>query len=321
MTASQPRIVSLLSSATEMLYALGLGKHVVAVSHECDWPPEVVGKPQATRSAIDSSLPSGEIDNEVRRMLAAGEPLYAVDAELIASLQPDLIVTQAQCDVCAVRLDDVRAMIQSQPGLAATSLISLQPDRLEDIFADLLRLGAATQRDEAATLFVESLQARVEQVRQQADAEVRRAGRRRRVAIIEWTQPLMLAGNWTPELVAIAGGDCPLTIAGQPSRCHDWVEVVAFDPEVIVIAPCGFGLERAIVEAQPLLSWPGWQETSAAGAGRVFAMDGNAYLNRSGPRIVDTLEMLAKLIWDDPGAAPSGTQLPPGTQLLSASGI
>jgi iron complex transport system substrate-binding protein len=292
------RIVSLLSSATEMLYALGLGENCVAVSHECDWPPEVATKPRATRSAIDSTRPSGEIDDQVRCYLAAGEPLYAADGDLIASLRPDLIVTQAQCDVCAVRLNDVRAMIASRPELSATRLISLQPNRLEDIFADILRLGEATGRNVEAVKLVEALRARLERVQQRVKAgQAGSLSYKRRVAIIEWTEPLMLAANWTPELVEIAGGDCPLTTAGKHSGYHDWSDVAALDPEVIVVAPCGFGLERAIEEAKPLERWPGWFETSAARAGRIFAMDGNAYLNRSGPRIVDTVEILAELFW------------------------
>src|SRR4051812_42134302 len=205
---SSLRVVSLLSSATEMLYALGLGANVLAVSHECDWPPEVASKPRATSAAIDSSQPSGEIDEQVRRRLANGEPLYTVDAELISSLRPDLIVTQAQCDVCAVRLDDVQAMITGRPELATTRLVSLEPNRLEDIFSDLLRLGDATGRRYVAASCVAALQERVERARQRAIGEVTRAGRRRRVAIIEWVEPLMLAANWTPELVEIAGGEC-----------------------------------------------------------------------------------------------------------------
>ena len=292
------RIVSLLSSATEMLYALGLGEHVVAISHECDWPPEVANKPRATTSAIDSKRPSGEIDDQVRRCLAAGEPLYAVDGDLIASLRPDLLVTQAQCDVCAVRLDDVRAMIAARPELAATRLVSLQPNRLEDIFADILRLGEATGRNVEAKELVAALRTRVERVQQRVKAgQAASLTCQRRVAIIEWTEPLMLAANWTPELVEIAGGDCPLTTAGEHSGYHAWSDVAAFDPEVIVVAPCGFGLERALEEAKPLERLPGWFETSAARAGRIFAMDGNAYLNRSGPRIVDTIEILAELFW------------------------
>ena len=249
MTPSPLRIVSLISSATEMLYALGLGNQVVAVSHECDWPPEIAGKPRATISNIDTGRPSSEIDQQVKQKLAAGEPLYGIDADLIASLRPDLIVTQAQCDVCAVRLDDVRAMIATRPELQATKLVSLQPNRLGDIFQDLLRLGDATGQAAAAERFVAKLKARVDRVQQRVAGELQSQARRR-VAIIEWTEPLMLAANWTPELVAIAGGDCPLTIAGEHSGYHAWPAVAAFDPEVIVVAPCGFDLPRSIHEAR-----------------------------------------------------------------------
>jgi len=293
-----------------MLYALGLGDSVVAVSHECDWPPEIAGKPRATVSNIDASRPSGAIDCQVKEKLSAGEPLYGIDDDLIASLQPDLIVTQAQCDVCAVRLDDVRAMIAQRAELRQTRLVSLQPNHLQEIFEDIQRLGEATERKAAADRFVSELQARVERVRYQAAAHVFEHGRRC-VAIIEWTEPLMLAGNWTPELVEIAGGDCPLTIAGEHSRYHDWSEIAAFDPEVMVVAPCGFDLERSVREARDLERLPGWHDTSAGKAGRIFALDGNAYLNRSGPRIVDTLEILAELFWGDQVPAPARRLIQP----------
>jgi iron complex transport system substrate-binding protein len=298
------RIISLISSATEMLYALGLGEKVVAVSHECDWPPDIAGKPRATISNIDAKRSSGEIDHQVKQRLAAGEPLYGIDRDLIASLAPDLIVTQSQCDVCAVRLDDVRAMAADRPELRQTRIVSLQPSRLQDIVDDILRLGAATDRQLVAKQFVADLQARVNRVRQHATQEVARHDRRR-AAIIEWTEPLMLAANWTPELVEMAGGHCPLAVAGEHSRYHHWAEIAAFDPQVIVVAPCGFDLQRSVQEAEHLQQLPGWYDTAAARAGRIFALDGNAYLNRSGPRIVDTLEILAELFWGDnvPAAA------------------
>jgi iron complex transport system substrate-binding protein len=301
------RIISLISSATEMLYALGLGDNVVAVSHECDWPPEIAGKPRVTIANIDATQSSGKIDCQVKEKLAAGDPLYGIDGELIASLRPDLIVTQAQCDVCAVRLDDIRAMIADRPELRRTRLASLQPNRLQDIFEDIQRLGEATQRDFAAQAFVAGLQNRVESARHRVAQQLAHHDRRR-VAIIEWTEPLMLAGNWTPELVDLAGGCCPLTTAGEHSRYHDWSEIAAFDPEVIVVAPCGFDLPRSVCEATCLERLPGWFATAAARGNRVFALDGNAYLNRSGPRIVDTLEILAELTW--------GTKVPAAARRL-----
>jgi iron complex transport system substrate-binding protein len=293
-----PRIVSLLSSATEIVYALGLGEQVLAISHECDWPPEATHKPRATSSVVDSSRPSGEIDQQVKQLYEAGEPLYAIDVELIRSLRPNLIVTQAQCDVCAVRFDDVRALVESQPELTETRLLSLEPNRLDDIFRDIALVGEATGRRQEAKDFVTALRNRVAVVQAAAALQVAKLGRPKRVALIEWTDPIMLAANWNPELVTLAGGDCPLTPVGEASRYHSWDEVRQFDPEIMVIAPCGFALERAIVEAAGLERLPGWSETSAARENRVYAMDGNAYLNRSGPRIVDTLEILAELIWN-----------------------
>ena len=296
------RIASLLSSATEILFATGAGPRVVAVSHECDFPDVVKSLPIATRSRIDSGLSSAAIDEQVRGMLATGAPLYEVDREQLRQLAPDLIVTQAQCDVCAVRHADVIDLVQSEPVLANTHIITLNPQSLGDVIADTATLGAAAGCSQQAATFAEELQSRVDAVRQRtaliADA------RRPRVLCIEWIEPLMPAGNWTPELIELAGGVSGLAVAGRHSRYAEWDEVLALDPEVILIAPCGFDLVRALQEARELPQRDGWRRLAAVRAGRVFAFDGNAYLNRSGPRLVDTLEMVAQLLHPDIFAAP-----------------
>lgn len=287
-----PRIISLISSATEILSGLGLSDQIVAVSHECDFPAEVTEKPRVTFSRVDSSQTSQAIDQQVRDV-DESSGLYGIQRELICDLQPDLIVTQSQCDVCAVRFEDVAALVASQQALADTRLIDLNPHSLADVFDDIQRLGEATGTEGASGRWRARLQQRVANI-----AEVTsklNTDERPRVACVEWTEPLMLAGNWTPELIELAGGRCP-NPPGAHSEYQRWDEVLAYDPEVIVISPCGFDLPRTLLEAQDLLALPGWEETTAVKSGRVFAVDGNAFLNRSGPRLVDSVEILAHLL-------------------------
>lgn len=288
-----PRVVSLISSATEILFGLGLGDHVVGISHECDHPPEVAQRPRVTRSHIRTEQSSQQIDDQVRQTAAVGEPLYEIDASRLIELAPDVIVTQAQCDVCAVRYDDVVNVVQSNDALAHATILTLNPCTLEDVFADILMIGDATRRRTAAAAYVDRLRNRVEAVRRQASQYPN--AERPRVTCVEWVQPLMLAGNWIPELVRLAGGQCQLDEECGPSQYHDWLELLRFDPQVVVVMPCGFDLARARAESQSLTTQPKWKELTAAKESRVFAVDGNAYFNRSGPRLVDSLEILAHL--------------------------
>lgn len=288
------RIASLISSATEMLFGLGLADDVVAVSHECDWPPAANEKPRATFTNIAADAPSGLIDRQVKELIAAGKTLYEVDLDLLGELKPDLIVTQAQCDVCAVRYDDVVAAVASEPSLRGTTIHALNPQNLGDVLADIRRLGAATGRDAEADAFVKSLEARIAAVRELTGSLP--AERRRLTACVEWIDPLMVAGNWTPELVELAGGRQIWAKAGEHSTYTAWEAVRAADPEVIVVMPCGFGLGRSVREAESLRELPGWSELRAVREGRAFAVDGNALFNRSGPRLVDSLELLARLV-------------------------
>ncbi len=298
-----PRIVSLLSSATEMLYGLGLGELIVAVSHECDWLAEATEKPRATFSRVDSTLASGEIDEQVKQMLAAGAALYGVDAKLLAELRPDLIVTQAQCDVCAVRYADVLDVVERTPALADARVVALNPMSLDDVLVDIQRVAEAAGVDDRGAAYVGRLRGRIDAICQQtrtlADAD------RPRTALVEWTEPLMLAGNWMPELLALAGGTCPLATVGRHSEYVDWQRIVEFDPQAIVVAPYGFDLARSIEEAQSLRARPQWSELSAVRCGRVYVVDGNAYFNRSGPRLVDSLEILAHLLHPQRVARPA----------------
>jgi iron complex transport system substrate-binding protein len=288
------QIVSFISSATEIIYALGLGPDVVGVSHECDFPPEVVGKPKVSYTNIASDLSSVMIDRQVRELVAAGKPLYEIDVDLLVSLKPDLIVTQAQCDVCAIRYDDVVDTVRNEETLAATKIVALNPQSLGDILADIRRVGEATDRVAAAERYVSELEARIAAVRE-------RTGnlppeQRKRVTCIEWIEPLMVAANWTPELVELAGGVQAGAVAGAHSTYTDWESIRTFDPEVIVVLPCGFDLTRTLREAETLRDLPGWLDVTAVRTGEVYAVDGNALFNRSGPRIVESLELLSQLV-------------------------
>ena len=288
------RIVSFISAGTEMLYALGLGEQVVAVSHECDWPPECRRLPRVTRSNIDSAADSGTIDRQVRELMQAGKPLYQIDVVQIANLRPDLIVTQAQCDVCAVAYADVMSAVNSLASLHTARVIALNPQSLSDVFNEMLQIGDSAGDAQTAATVVDGLHERVERIR--AATATLSISERLRVAIIEWTEPLMLAGNWMPELIQLAGGRCELTSPGQHSRVHTWEELTEFDPEVIVVCPCGFDLARAKAELKRLAKQPEWNDLSAVKSGRVHAADGNAYFNRPGPRLIESVELIARLL-------------------------
>jgi iron complex transport system substrate-binding protein len=299
------RIVSLLPGATEALFAMGLGEAVVGVSHECDYPPAARRLPRVTRTLIDSAQASGQIDAQVQAASAKGGGLYEIDRPLIGRLQPDLIVTQAQCDVCAVRYADVLDAVASEESLRAAQIVALSPAGLDDLLNDVTRLGQAAGAVPAAEELAASLARRIEEIARRTRTLA--AAERRRVVCIEWTEPLMTAGNWTPELVELAGGHPGLAEAGQHSGYVPWSSIVRYDPEIVIIGLCGFDLARSLVEARPLVELPGWQSLAAVRSGRVFVVDGNAYLNRSGPRLVDSLEILAHLIQPGLfGAPPSG---------------
>ncbi|HEY2882191.1 MAG TPA: ABC transporter substrate-binding protein, partial [Pirellulales bacterium] len=251
------RIVSLISAGTEMLFALGLGEQVVGVSHECDFPSECQKLPRVSRANVNSNDSSQQIDDTVRQLLAEGKPLYEIDRDLLASLKPDLVVTQAQCDVCAVKYDDVVSTVNTLPELKQTQIFSLNPQSLADVLDDIQHLGEATGCPNQAARLVADLNSRIEVVRKSA-AEVSSQDRPR-TAMIEWTEPLMLAGNWVPELVELAGGNCPLTTPGEHSHYHTWEELRQFDPEVMVVCPCGFDEHRARQELNLLAKHPGWK--------------------------------------------------------------
>lgn len=288
-------IVSTLASGTEIVCALGLESRLVGISHECDFPPSVLDRPRVTRTIIDDSKSSDAIDRQVKGAVARGDSLYVVDEDRLASLQPDVIITQSHCDVCAVSDRDISRVVERVDVLKCASVVSLDPTSLESVIDDVRRVGRGVGEESAAGELVAALASRIRRVRERAGSIAKRE--RIRVACIEWIEPLMIAANWMPELIANCGGACDLTSAGDRSSFTHWDDVRAFDPEVIVVMPCGFPLDRALEESRSLRTIDGWSGMTAVREGRVFAVDGNAYFNRSGPRLVDSQEMLAGIIY------------------------
>lgn len=297
--ASAPRIVSLIASSTEIVHALGFGDHLVGRSHECDYPESVRGLPVVTAPKFPVDGTSYEIDQRVKAILQEGLSVYRVDADRLRALAPDVVVTQSQCEVCAVSLRDVEdavcQWIDSRP-----RIVSLEPNSLGDVFADIRRVASALDAADRGEALIGTLERRMAEV----SAEAKGAGGLPTVAAIEWIEPLMACGNWMPELVELAGGVNLFGIAGKHSPWMSFDNLREQDPEVIVILPCGFDLARTRAEMSPLLSMPAWPELRAVRSGRVALVDGNAYFNRPGPRVAESLEILAEIL--HPGALDYG---------------
>ena len=278
------RIVSLVPSATEMLFALGVGSDVIAVTHECDYPPAALELPKITRDVLPAGLAPAQIDAAVKERTMEGESIYELDADQLRDLRPDLIVTQALCSVCAVSYDDVRAIaeeIETRP-----QVISLDPHTVGEVLGDARTLAEATDRRDAAVALVRDAAARIDRVR----VAVRRA-RRPRVVALEWLDPPFVAGHWIPQLIEYAGGEDALGFAGERSEERTWDEVAAAQPDIAIVMPCGYDAEIAHREAEMHRD-----ELAALGAGEVVAVNAAAYFSRPGPRIVDGLELLAHII-------------------------
>lgn len=285
------KIVSLLPSATEIVYALGLGEELSAVTHECDFPAEAKRKPVITRSVLPAGLSSAEIDAAVRGQITDSHSLYTVDRDLLGALKPDVILTQQLCDVCAVAFDDVQAAVRSLPE-PRPQIVNLEPTTLDDVLGTILTVGQVTGREAIAAQAYEGLRARVERVRTVAA----QAPARPRVTLLEWIDPLFGGGHWDPELVRIAGGVDAIGRMHQPSVRVTWEAIREFAPEVLVVAQCGFSIERTRQDMPTLEALPGYGELPAVRAGRVFVVDGAGYFSRPGPRLVDSLELLAAMI-------------------------
>lgn len=288
------RIVSLLPSATEILCALGARDDLVGRSHECDYPPGVEALPVCTEPKVAVDGNSETLHASVTSVLANDISVYRVHTDLLRELAPTHIVTQVQCDVCAVSLHDVEAGIAAWTGTERPHLAALNPTSLDAIYGDIRRVGAAIDEREAAERLVTSMQARLAAVAHQT-----RGIQRPRVATIEWISPLMAAGNWMPELVEIAGGINLFGKAGQHSPWLEWDALLGADPDVIVIMPCGFSIERSISDLPLLTTRPGWNMLTAVRSGRVYVTDGNQFFNRPGPRIADSAEILVELLHEE----------------------
>jgi iron complex transport system substrate-binding protein len=286
----KPRIVSLIASATEIVCALGFEEHLVGRSHECDHPPSVKALPSCTAPKFDISGSSGEIDQRVKALVGQSLSVYRVDEDLLRELEPDVIVTQSQCEVCAVSLRDVERAVCSWLS-SCPRIVSLSPDLLADVWADIERVALALDVADRGSELIARLQARMRAIAERASVLPRF-----RVACIEWVDPLMAAGNWMPTLVEMAGGIAVFGTAGKHSPWMSWEQLCAADPDAIILLPCGFDIERTRADVPLLARRSEWADLKAVRAGRVFITDGNQYFNRPGPRLVESLEMLAEML-------------------------
>jgi iron complex transport system substrate-binding protein len=285
------RIVSLIASSTEIVCALGLESQMVGRSHECDYPPSVERLPVCTQPKFPTDGTSREIDQRVKTILQAALSVYHVDADLLRRLRPTHVITQTQCEVCAVSLKDVEQAVaeftQSRP-----KIIALAPNALADVWSDIQRVADRLEVRERGKQLVRELQERMERIAQKAHE----IGSRPRVAAIEWIEPLMASGNWMPELIEMAGGMNLFGEAGKHSPGMSWEELQAKDPEAILVLPCGFDIERTRQELPAMTERPGWAALQAVRNRRVYILDGNQYFNRPGPRLADSLEILAEVL-------------------------
>ena len=288
---SSKKIISLLPAATEIVCALGLEENLVGRSHECDFPPSVKQLPICSDANVPDNLSSAAIDIKVKELLSDALSVYTVKREVIKQLSPDIVITQAQCEVCAVSLKEVEEVLEDYLEKKST-IISLQPDSLDAIFNNIREVAAVLDVADRGEQLIEDLQERVDIVRH----KLKFMENKPTVACIEWLEPMMVSGNWVPELVSIAGGTPVLAENGKHSPYVKWENIQQQDPEVIVIMPCGFSIERTMKEVNLLLQLSGFAELKAVKNDRLYIADGNQYFNRPGPRIVDSIEILAEII-------------------------
>jgi iron complex transport system substrate-binding protein len=281
------RIVSLVPHATELLFALGLGDQVVGVTHECDYPPQARQRTRVTRDVLPPGLSPAQIDAAVRERTERGEAIYALDTEALAELEPDLIVTQALCPVCAVSYDEVVA--EAEQIASCPKVVALDPKTFGETIGDVRTIAQATGAKEAALVLVASTAKRIERVKLAV-----RGAPRPRVACVEWLDPVFIAGHWTPQLVELAGGEDVLGFAGERSEEATWETVAAAEPDVVVVMPCGYDAAQSLEQARAFAP-----QLAAVGARRVVAVDAAAYFSRPGPRLVDGIELLAHVLHPD----------------------
>jgi iron complex transport system substrate-binding protein len=288
------RIVSLVPSATETLFALGLGEHVAAVTHECDFPADARRLPKVTRDVIGPGLSPDAIDRAVRELTEQGRSIYELDGVGLRDLKPDLIVTQALCSVCAVSVEDVRAIASEMDPIP--QIVSLDPHTLGEVLGDVRTLAQATGSKDAGVDLIQDAAARIDRVR----VAVKDAPKVR-VAMLEWLDPVFVGGHWVPQLIEYAGGVDLLGLAGEPSERRSWEEVAAARPEVVIVAPCGYEVERALLEAHDYAD-----RLRALGADRIVVADACAWFSRPGPRLVEGLEWLGHALHPDLVPEPPG---------------
>jgi iron complex transport system substrate-binding protein len=299
------RVVSLLPAATEIVAALGRTDWLVGVSHECDYPPEVKTRPRVTRCEIyGKGLSSADVDAWVNGEVAVGRPLYTLDAELLQALEPDVILTQQLCDVCAIDYGSVAAFAASL--LKRPKIVNLEPSSLAEIFGDIEQVAAALGEVHRGQALVASLRQRVDCIR----SRVAKATTRPRCCHLEWIDPLFCSGHWTPELMEMAGATDPLGRKGLPSIRVAWEQLLKAQPEILVLACCGYDAERTLQDLEILKRHPGWNTLPAVSRRQVYAIDGSAYFSRPGPRIVDSLEMLAEIAHPELFPIRSSTWIP-----------
>jgi iron complex transport system substrate-binding protein len=287
---SSPRIISLLPSATEIVAALGFGENLVGRSHECDFPAGVEKLPICSSTKVPGDGNSYEIDERVKEIVAEGLSVYRVDVDRLRELQPDLILTQTQCAVCAVTPRDLEDALCTWTGMRP-AMISLEPNNLDDVWKDIRRVGEALGVQSRAGELIDSLTKRLAVIREQTHALSRPT-----VAAIEWLGPLMAGGNWMPELIEIAGGRSLFAKAGEHSPWLDWERLIKADPEVILLLPCGFKIAQTIRDLNLLTDNPAWANLRSARDGRVYLIDGHHFFNRPGPRLVESAEIVAEIL-------------------------
>jgi iron complex transport system substrate-binding protein len=284
------RIISLLPSATEIVYLLGLEDSLVGISHECDYPPELRTKPVISASPLPTAFRSDEMHEAVKRHSHSSHSLYRIDENLLRQLSPDLILTQELCNVCAISAGQVREAARILAG--PCRIVSLEPHDLRQILGTIVIVGEETGRKDKAKAVIHEFEGRIERVQ----SMTRSVRTRPKVFCMEWMDPIMAGGHWVPEMVQLAGGQDNLGRAGERSLAIDWDRVVLYQPEVLVIMPCGYKIRRTLTEVDRLASKPGWFDLPAVRAGRVYIVDSPAFFSRPGPRIVTGLEILAQIL-------------------------
>jgi len=288
---SAQRIISLLPAATEIVCALGLEQNLVGRSHECDYPESVKALPICSEANFEDGMSSLEIDDKVKELLTDALSVYTVKRGQIKALLPDVVITQAQCQVCAVSLQEVEQALDNYLDKKAR-ILSIQPNSLDDIFNNIAEIAGTLNVSAGGADLVERLQERVDLIKH----KLKFITDKPTVACVEWLQPLMVSGNWVPQLVEIAGGNPVLAAKGQHSPYVEWGDFKAQDPDIIILMPCGFSMDRTLKEVDLMLQLPGFGELKAVKNNRFYIADGNQYFNRPGPRIVDSIEILAEII-------------------------